>query len=444
MSRINQLENHPFILSTLPTSIETLSLVENNEELLHKLDEYGTQTLNRINGLLNQLKSRISAIDPYLNRQPTLDSLNEDVRHINAYLQNAPAHLVNTSSLNTINNHIDNIIANMIFIPTIQDLESLEGIKDNVISFRRSVARHKVVLAEQQQVLLQKNEEITKEIEDLNTSFEQLTEKFTNTSNAFDEKFSVLHDTFLETEKIRSEQFAQQLKDIQKTFDDQLSESKEQWEQLLEQNDQVIQETITKLKEEQQLFLDNTNEKQREYDTILAEHKKSVESLVGIISTNSISGHFKEVADKKEKLTTIWQWLTGSGFAITIGFGVYAFIFSKDLDWPSLIARFIVTTALGSFTAYAARQVTKNETQEKYNRQMEVELKTLNPYIAAFSEDDQIKLKEQLFPLIFGRAEINSQQPDKSGSSPSSQLNPQDLTNAIEIIRSFTSGPPKQ
>ncbi|MFB5088558.1 hypothetical protein PGC35_15350 [Psychrobacillus sp. PGGUH221] len=443
MSQIEQLHSHILHSNTLPTCLETLSKIEDNDEVFRSLTEYGTLTYSRLYGVLNQLKLRIDSIDPNYFRLSVLNQINSDVNQINSYLQNPTTHLLTDSSLNNINTHLDNILAYLIQIPQISDQKEFEGIRENVTSFRRSVARHKVILEEERQQIIEKNEEIKREFEELNASFEALNNKFNTAYNELEEKFSNLHTRFLETEEERDNQFTQKMEEFQESTDAYFTEREEQWEELLDKNKDVFDKTIEELNTVHESFLTEIQGKQERYDEILIEHKKSVESIVGIISTNTISGHFKEVADRKYKLTTIWQWMTGGGFAATIGFGVYAFIFSYDLDWPSLVARFIVTTALGSFTAYAARQVTKNEAQEKYNRQMEVELKTLNPYIASFSEEDQIKLKEQFFPHIFGRAEVNKTSNDSDASTSSHSLNPQQIENinyVIETLKNVTGG----
>lgn len=428
MTHIEQIQTHSIYLTTLPSCLENLSLIENDEEVLHSLSEYGIQCLNRIKAVLVQLQIRIDSVDPYLFRLSTLEQLNKDVNQINTYLQSGGTNLVSDYTLNSINTLLDNIISNINQIPQIFNKDEFDGIRENVTSFRRSVARHKVVLEEIQEEIVKKSDEVASKIEELNNSFNQLNEKFSTKYQQFEGEFLELHNKLQEKEEERDNNFNQTLNDFQEIFDKSMVEIKKQWEQ------------------EYETLREETLKKQQEYNEILEDHKKSVESLVGIISTNSISGHFKEVADKKYKLITIWQWLTGVGFAVTIGFGIYAFIFNKDLDWPSLIARFIVTTALGSFTAYSARQVTKNETEEKYNRQMEVELKTLNPYIASFSEDDQIKLKEQLFPQIFGRAEVNSSALDRGLGIPNNTPNSQDITNVnniIEILKNITGSQTK-
>nr|MDH3077592.1 hypothetical protein [Bacillus velezensis] len=89
----------------------------------------------------------------------------------------------------------------------------------------------------------------------------------------------------------------------------------------------------------------------------------------------------------------------------TIFFSVFALFFNKvtELSWPNLVAKILVIGSLGSLTAYTARQAKINQEVEFKNRQLEVELKTLNPYIANFDSEEQENLKKVLFPKIFGK-----------------------------------------
>jgi hypothetical protein len=376
MSTISQIETHP-VYNAIPDYINTLRSVENDTEFLITLTEYGTKTVKRINATYIQINIRLNSTDPYLNRVAILDSIHSDASNINSYLQNYTSYLNNESYLNQINSYIDNLLSYLVALVSFDNVEQFEGLQDSVMSFRSVIDNQMNIMEEQHNELSQKNQELLSQFDELSNSFTNLLERFETQKTSF-----------------------------QEDLDSKLQGFNEQWEELKNTNNKVINENLANLSEEQQNFFDETKKKQETYDNILNEHKKSVESLVGIISTNSISGHFKEVADKKQTLTTIWHVITIIGFLGTIGFAIYSFIYSGEMDWPSLVARIIVTAGFGSFTAYAARQVNKNEHLEQDNRQMEVELKTLNPYIASFSEEDQIRLKEQLFPLIFGRKEF--------------------------------------
>lgn len=443
MTVLEQLENHS-LYSTINSYFTALRTVEQDEEFIATLDNYGSQTLHRCNVLLHQIQARLDLIDPFLARKATLDAIHTEYSNINSIITNYKTHFNNVNNLNTVNSRIDNVLAHLISLYYLADSESVDGIRDAVVSFRRTIGQHKRILEVQQKQLAQKNTEVIQRAESLEPLVNQLNETFDSAYSNFNTKLSDQQSEFSSSEETRSSKFEEKLNYFQETFQESLQTLKEEWNQNAQEIQETMLTTISEMKDQQQRFIDETKAKQLEYDEILEEHKKSVELLVGNISTTSISGHFKEVADKKEKNVTLWHRLTVGGFAATIGFGVYAFIFSAGTEWTSLIAKLIVTAAIGSFTAYAARQVTKNEEQEKYNRQMEVELKTLNPYIAAFEDTDQIKLKGQLFPLIFGRAEVSQQATNKTLNSPSNQLGPEDMTalsSVIEVLKNLTSGP---
>lgn len=443
MTVLEQLENHT-LYTTINNYFISLRTVEQDEEFVATLDNYGLQTLHRCNVLLHQIQARLNLIDPFLARKASLDAINNEYSNIDSIIVNYKTHFNNANNLNTVNARIENVLAHLISLYYLADSEAVEGIRDAVVSFRRTIGQHKRFLEDQQEELSKSSNEVIQKAESLNPLLEQLNEKFNSAYSDFDTKLSEQQSEFSNNEDIRSSEFERKITYFKETFEEKSHALIEEWNQNALEKQEAMLSTIEELKTQQQSYFDETETKQLEYDEILEEHKKSVELLVGNISTTSISGHFKEVADKKEKNVTLWHRLTVGGFAATIGFGIYAFIFSEGTEWTSLIAKLIVTAAIGSFTAYAARQVTKNEEQEKYNRQMEVELKTLNPYIAAFEDTDQIKLKEQLFPLIFGRAEVNQQAIDKTLNSPSNQLSPQDMTalsSVIEVLKNLTSGP---
>lgn len=443
MTVLEQLENHT-LYSTIDIYITAVRTIEQDEEFVATLDNYGLQTLHRCNVLLHQIKARLDLIDPFLARKPILDAIQSEYSNIHSLIVNYKTHFNNANNLNTINARIDNVLVHLISLYYLADPESVDGIRDAIVSFRRTIGQHKRILEDQQKQLTQKNTEVIQRAESLEPLVNQLNETFDSAYNNFNTKLSDQQSEFSTNEEARSSEFEEKLNYFQETFQESLKALKEEWNKNAQEIQETMLTTISEMKDQQQRFIDETKAKQLEYDEILEEHKKSVELLVGNISTTSISGHFKEVADKKEKSVTLWHRLTVGGFATTISFGVYAFIFSEGTEWTSLIAKLIVTAAIGSFTAYAARQVTKNEEQEKYNRQMEVELKTLNPYIAAFEDTDQIKLKGQLFPLIFGRAEVSQQTTNKTLNSSSNQLGPEDMTalsSVIEVLKNLTSGP---
>ncbi|MGX1983624.1 hypothetical protein EDD69_11359 [Thermolongibacillus altinsuensis] len=406
MSLINQIINHP-MYSTLDKAKESLENIENNEEFISSLDEYAIQALNRTRAVLSHLKVRINSIDPLLLRKALQDQINTELNNINNQLIGFETTFKNHNNLNNLNQRLDNILAYTSQIVNLINEDSIETIRETVTSFRKSVGQQKSFLERQQEEFLEKSSSIYNQIEDFKQKIEDYESRLNSELQKIQDKYNEFHQNFITSQESRSQQFLE-LKE----------EFIEEFRELTETLNKETQEIISSFKEEfdsakeellstQESFFEETKQKLADYDSMLESHKKSVEELVGIISTSSISGHFKEVADYKRKLANRWQIGTILSFLLTIGFGFYTFIIEKDsIDWPGLVARIVVTAALGSLTAYAAKQAAYNEAEERKNRKMEVELKTLNPYLASFSPEDQIKLKQQLFPLIFGKEEV--------------------------------------
>ncbi|WP_285518019.1 hypothetical protein [Thermolongibacillus altinsuensis] len=386
---------------------ESLENIENNEEFISSLDEYAIQALNRTRAVLSHLKVRINSIDPLLLRKAFQDQINTELNNINNQLIGFETTFKNHNNLNNLNQRLDNILAYTSQIVNLINEDSIETIRETVTSFRKSVGQQKSFLERQQEEFLEKSSSIYNQIEDFKQKIEDYESRLNSELQKIQDKYNEFHQNFITSQESRSQQFLE-LKE----------EFIEEFRELTETLNKETQEIISSFKEEfdsakeellstQESFFEETKQKLADYDSMLESHKKSVEELVGIISTSSISGHFKEVADYKRKLANRWQIGTILSFLLTIGFGFYTFIIEKDsIDWPGLVARIVVTAALGSLTAYAAKQAAYNEAEERKNRKMEVELKTLNPYLASFSPEDQIKLKQQLFPLIFGKEEV--------------------------------------
>lgn len=404
MTAINQLINHA-LFENHKSAFSLLKNLESNDDFLESLNEYGLQTFNRTQGIMRILGKNINGIDPILFRKSLLDQINTEINNLKSLLTNG--HFKHDQHLNTINQKLDIILTYLSQTIVLVDESSISTVRNTVTSLRKSVGVQKSIidrqtkkLEEQANVILTKTEEIETTLNDFDSQIE--TKK-----REIDEKYDELHQNFIAMQEKRSESFIELKEKFTTDFNNYSADFKDRAENSSESFEEQFKKYKENLDEIQNSFNVSTLEKQRIYDSELQQHKSAVEELVGIVSTSAISSHFKEVADYKRKTVNRWQFATIAGFLITIIFGVYTFVFQQGvLDTYNLIARSIVTLALGSFTGYAARQVTKNEADEKYNRDMEVELKTLNPYIASLNPADQEELKKLYFSKIFTRENI--------------------------------------
>lgn len=407
---IEDLEIHPIYKNIESLNQQTVNLYEDNDFIETVENLKAVKTLSRINSVKELLKSRLDSIDPLLIQESTLDVLDEEVCKVLRKLKKYKQTFSDNASLNNLNNNMEKIIEQINYIPLVVQERSLEGIKSSVVSFRKS-------LGQQRSHFKKEQKELHKFTKDLKKEFTHFQKDMEDLSNQAKEEMKNLQEQQKEeqtkNEKLR-EKHTEQLDEIKlnnkSDYEYFMSQKEKDFQSMIDQYSDTLNHQRKKFEKEYSGFLYETRRQQEKYDKELNEHKKSVEELVGAISTNSISGYFKTLSDKYNKLTILWQIVTVFSFLITIIFGGYFFIIEgQNLEWTNLIAKALVASALGSFTAYSSHQAAKNEKKEEENRQMEVELKTLNPYIASFNYDEQKKLKEQLFPSIFGQAKnINS------------------------------------
>ncbi|MCY8042156.1 hypothetical protein MOB71_08280 [Bacillus spizizenii] len=402
MATLEQINNHVLFidLSDLKIILEDLL---SDEDFIANLDERSTELINRTKLIIDYIDNNLNSSDSMLLRETHLTNIRAQIINIKNWLGNKEFFNNEQNRIN-LDNTLDRLLDVSIYIPLITK-NNLESIKEAATSFRRSIGIQKANLEKEVNDLKYFSREVQSELTSCQNESEAFRNKIDEKMSNMESRLDELHQNYLEKENERNDKFISQKSEFKEKFEEFISEWNNTTKEKLDESKDEFDDLYSNLQQGQDQFLTETQEKLLEYDEILKEHQRSVEELVGIISTNTISGHHKEVADKAEKSKKIWQFVTVVSFAATIFFSVFALFFNKvtELSWPNLVAKILVIGSLGSLTAYTARQAKINQEVEFKNRQLEVELKTLNPYIANFDSEEQENLKKVLFPKIFGK-----------------------------------------
>lgn len=443
MSMLHMIDNHQVYKEIEDIKTQILILI-NKQELIESLDDESRNILHRCHLVIQYLSTTINSTDSYLLIEEDLNELKIIIDKVKEFI-NEEKFLENiTTDYKNLNMFMDRILKNSVFIPLLTK-DGIEDIREAASSFRRSIGMQKSNLEKEINKLNEESNNLNDEITDMRDNLTDYEEEIDNWTVQFEDIFSKceeevsdlenkvqnkmleleeyqnnLNKKFLEKQSERSESFDNLKTNLKESFGNFLQVNKENFDNELsdvknftknfeesfykEKND-----LIESFKMEQENFISVTKTKQIEYDKILEEHKVAVEQLLGKISTTSIAGHHKKVADSAMKSARTWQIFTMISFAITAGFSVYSLLFQEitTLSWPDLVAKFFAIASLGSLTAYTARQAKINQELAYNNRNLEVELKTLDPYIAIFNSQDQELFKKELFPKIFGRNNEN-------------------------------------
>lgn len=142
--------------------------------------------------------------------------------------------------------------------------------------------------------------------------------------------------------------------------------------------------------------------------------KVQIEKVAGALASHTTSFSYKEIADAENNSKKNWIKGTLCGFgALAIYSGLYAWatFSSSDISLENSLARLPLALCLAAFIAYSARQVSIHGKIERYCREMQIELVTLDPFFARYNDDTTGKmfdLKISLANKFFGNGDIIS------------------------------------
>jgi len=80
---------------------------------------------------------------------------------------------------------------------------------------------------------------------------------------------------------------------------------------------------------------------------------------------------------------------------------------SDGFDWVKSAIRLVAAAALSYPATYAARESSKHRNLETLNRNAELELASINPFIENLSDDKKQLIKEKLAEKYFGNHKNN-------------------------------------
>jgi hypothetical protein len=138
---------------------------------------------------------------------------------------------------------------------------------------------------------------------------------------------------------------------------------------------------------------------------MLDEKKAKAEELVHVIANTGMTGGYQRVANTEQWTARFWQLVALVAMSGLIGFAIYAAAntVGKDFQWPIFAGRSIVAVACGILGTYAARQAQKHLEFERQNRRLQLELASIDPYLASLPDDKRIEVKRQLAERFFGQ-----------------------------------------
>lgn len=355
----------------------------------------------RIERVAKFIRAFLSDIDPLLVPLAHLSNAHGQVQQARNQLNNFLSNR-NVAHLTEANNHLDNVLSYLGSIPrsdkvaSIQELgEAASGYKKSVGGMIRSLEKQLAGVVEEKNSLQAKLQELAAEVtaqkQRADNVIAQMQQQFSAAQEArqseatnFEAKRS---DEFDSAEKERAEESEQALIAQINSFSDFLVASKAQHAALRE----------------------DLSSNSKDLISVLETQKSHAEKVVGIISTEAVAHGYGTTANEEQKAAKSWRIVAVVALVVWILVGLIFFglTYDKELSLSALARQFLISTPFVLLAGFAALQVSKHQRAERINRQQELEIAAIDPYLATFDDETRKEVKRGLAEKLFGQREID-------------------------------------
>ncbi len=353
------------------------------EEILEKdvvQEKVDLEKLSFFQTVFSYINQRVKLTIPDLVQQAELDNLsnemNAGITQINQFLGNNNAgHLDNaTNNFNAAINRIKNFPipvakADFNFSRKIANFEKTAKSKYNALEKHKEKLENAISDFEKDL----KNKET--EIQNLIKLVENKETEIQNLSSTFRTDFENIKSTHNQSFQNDKTQFRTEIDAVKEEFREEIVEIKEEID-----NDttDLISKLTTKLEE--------------------------AERLVNIIGNVGVTGNYQNIANSHKSSADFWRVMAIIFMAVFSVLLVWTIIdlSSEGFDWVKSVIRLVAAAALSYPATYAARESSKHRKLETQNRNAELELASINPFIENLSDDKKQIIKEKLAEKYFG------------------------------------------
>lgn len=197
------------------------------------------------------------------------------------------------------------------------------------------------------------------------------------------EKIKSSNNTVFENERTR---FNSEIEADRKRYQEEIEKEKNTFKEAFEKQ-------ISDLQNETKSTIENLKQK-------LDEAKK----IVNIVGNVGVTGNYQKIANEHKTTANTFRWISIGIMIVMSSLLIWTIIdLSKDaFDLYKSIVRIVAATILTYPAIYASKESSKHRILETKNRNLELELASLGPFIELLSEDKKEKIKEDLVYRYFG------------------------------------------
>jgi hypothetical protein len=351
------------------------------------------ESIARLKKVVTHARAIASELDPELISPSMLQGGGERAGLIKAEIE-AYATDHDASHLGTANGHGDSLLDTMAawtFIP----VAGVEGLGETISSFRRSAGQLMRGIRDDDSATRQKLEEIKREGETVREAVKNESDEVRRTISAEAEaaraKLTELEGQ-IANEKTR-------LDSVFSTFE---SESSVAQEKVKNDTTEALAQQLAEVKKQGDAIEQRGLDLVAEIDKL----KTDAEVAAGAIGVTGLTEGFMKYADAQRRVANVWSGVVVGPLVAIVGIAIWIIAETKSPNTVNLrtyIAKFLVSVPLAAVAGYAAQQSSKHRANERHARKLQLELSSLNSFLAPLPEPQQLEIKKSVADRIFGR-----------------------------------------
>ena len=388
----DEFQNHG-IHSNLDSTRDGLALALAREDLAPDVIE----SLARISNVLARFDTALDSAEPQLVPKQLLDASIGPLENLKAQVSAFTAD-ANAAHLKEANEHANQLLIQLGRMVLAIAPSDIEGVRDAVVSFRMSAGQHLRHLAD-----------LATEIQSLyrtsQSNLEELKSEISSQKARLDSAISAFQQQFSEAESARSSQYGEAESRRSNQFAEAVATRGDKFTEFMGLSRSEVEALTQTLEQAAESLMDETRLKFDEFYESLQRHKGRAEELVHVIAQTGMIGGYQKEANTARRGAIFWQFLSVISILGVVVASFYMFVLQLGTlsGIEEFLGRAFVTGSIGVLATYSARQAGKNQEVERYNRRMELELASIDPYIVPLPLENQHKIKELIVDRLFGQ-----------------------------------------
>ncbi len=378
-------------------------------------DEGSLANYSRLLKTLGFIRGRLKSIDPELISQTQITNLGSWITNLSTYVQNfvttkSAGHLQNANS--TVDSILD-VVRGFRVTPKADE----QAIGAAATQFRDKAINEIERVRESRKEAITELATIKREITQSKVALEQLNEVIERQKGRLDESIAEFQKQFSQSEAMRLQEFQTALTKVSDETAARLAE----FERAVANERKEYSGQFDKLR--QQLSARND-----EQFSLLQQRHKQIDEIFGAIGSASFAGHFRTTADQQKKNADWLRMLALGLMGAMVVVGAITFYHTvkyPQIDWRLFLIRLATTLVLAIPALYAAKESAKHRERERQLRRSQLELASIDAYLALLPKEKRNEIKERLTEKFFGREEPLLKEEPVSGS---------DLFHLVELL----------